>query len=187
MPKQSWYKDRITLVGARTFLIEVLERDKDNQLPEVKTWLISRQNVRLRAPLPVPPLTEDIPFAFNRFFVSPTEDTIIASRKVAHGDNEMRVFHRASGLRYIPAEKQSLNERIGKRFGLPWKTSGEYEQYVDMIRFQRWESGGRRAVLGCIYIGKNWKCEYYFVTLDIRTGGLSHYERTKEDSIQEPS
>lgn len=187
MQQESWYKGEITLVGARTFTIELRERDKDNQLSEAKTTLVSRQNPRLRVPLPVPPPTEDIPFDFNRFFVSPDEDTIIASRKVAHGTNEMRVFHRVRGLRYVPAEKQSLNDRIGKKFGLPWKHSGNDEQSVDIIRFQRWEAGGRHAILGCMYIGQNNKKEYYFVTLDVRTGALSYYARTQEDKIQEPS
>ena len=185
--KHSWYKGEITLVGARTFQIEVMERDNEVSLSEAKTWVISRQNPRLRVLLPVPPPTEDVPFDFDRYFVSPAEDTIIASRKVAHNTNEMRVFHRVSGLRYTPAEKQSLNDRIGKKFGLPWKNSGGYEQSVDIIRFQRWQAGGRQAVLGCVYFGENHKQVYYFVTLDIRTGALSHYKRTNEDSIQEPS
>ena len=187
MQKQAWRKGNITVVGARTFTIEVLERDSENQLADAKTWLVSRQNRRLRVSLPVPPPTEDIPFDFDRFFVSPDEDTIIAGRKVAHGTNEMRVFHRVSGLRYVAAERQSLNDRIGSRFGLPWKNSGTYEQSVDIVRFQRWEAGGRRAVLACIYIGQGNVEVFYFVTLDVRTGALSHYERTTENKVKEPS
>ena len=186
MPNYTKRKD-LEIVGGRTVTVEVWERFGENMLADAQTWVVSKANPKRREALPVPRPTEDVPFDFDRFAISPDEYAIIAARKVAHGTNEMRVLHRVGDLRYQLAEKQSLNDRIGKQYGLPreWNAPG-LEQSVDIIRFQRWLSNGRHALLGCVYIGydtKRKKYICYLVTLDTHTGNLANYHRVPEKDV----
>ena len=184
-------RDNLEIDGGRAITIEVWERFGENSLADAQTWVVSKANPKHREALPVPKPSEDVPFDFDRFAISPDEYAILASRKIEHGMNEMHVLHRVGDLRYKLAENQSLNDRIGKQYGLPRELGarGEYE-FGELILFQRWLPDGRHALIAYQYTttaAHQSETLYYLVTLDTHTGKLTNYHRVHEKDVVMPN
>jgi hypothetical protein len=144
--------------------------------------LMSRAgNPHVREKLPLPPLNRDNPLPFARFALSPDGQTLLADRKIGSGINEVFEFRRINGLRYGRTYDTSLNHRVVRQFKRPRerRNGTGINDDAEFVLFQRWLSGGKEALLICLFGERNSQ-RAYTVILDTASGRFREFRKASE-------
>ena len=146
--------------------------------------IVSKGDPKSRGVLMIPIVDVSSPSAFERFWISPDDSSIVAARNAGPGSNAIYLLHRVDGLNYRLTATSPLNVYVSRQCPPPKdvpRIGGRVPAVAYMVP-QRWMPDGQNILLACSWDRRK-SGMWYLVTLDVRSGRFSDYHPVREHDV----